>query len=89
MSPRLCFAFRQIDTCKSLSQLSPGANFWFVVGNQPSDGNAVLDQNKRDVLVTGTVDALSEVARRFHYADGQFLHNIRLPDFQAASTGAV
>ena len=55
-----------------------------VVRHNLGDRGAILEQQEGDVLVTGAIDTVGEIARRFRNSDRYPFRKIKLSDFSEA-----
>lgn len=77
--PGFRFAFRQAHTSQSLSQIAAQTDL-LAVGHETGEWLAVFQQHKRNVLIVGPVNAISEIASGLSYGDTRLFHGIRIGD---------
>ena len=59
--------------------MTPQADL-FIVRHQPGEGGSVLKQDKSDVLIVGSIEAIGEIAGGFRDTNSRLFHKIRLSD---------
>jgi len=84
MTPSSGFLGRQFGLGQRLGQVAAQADL-LQLRPQAGEGQAVLEQDKRDVLIMGAVDAIGKIARRLRDTDGRLSHKIRLSDCKGVS----
>ena len=84
--PGFCFAFRQVHSSQSRSQIAPHTNL-LAIWDETSEWFAVFQQHKRNVLIVGAVNAISEIASSLRNGNTRLLHGIRLYDYMIQCQG--